>query len=77
MTDVVTVFASADVVKFAIAKIRLDEEDIAYVVQGELMQDMIGFGRAGGFNIASGPARIQVASENVDRAREALEGIDD
>jgi hypothetical protein len=70
------VFSTGDAVLLALAKAALDAEGIAYVVQGENVQDFIGLGRApSGFNVATGPVRIHVAGENAGRAREVLEGM--
>lgn len=74
--DLVTVFRASDTVVIALAKAALDTERIRYVVEGEGLQDLIGVGRlAAGYNAVTGPVRIQVAAENVERARKALIGI--
>lgn len=74
----VTVFSTANPVLIAVAKVALDAEQIRYVVEGEGVQDLIGWGRFPvGYNAVTGPVRIQVAAENAERAREALAGIDE
>jgi len=74
----VTVFRAGDPLLVALAKAALDAERIRYVVEGEGVQDLIGMGRfPGGYNVLTGPVRIQVAVENAERAREALRGIGD
>jgi hypothetical protein len=76
--DLVTVFRTGDAVDLAIAKAALDAEQIRYVVEGELIQDLIGLGRyPAGFNAVTGPIRIRVTAENAARALEALVGIGD
>jgi Putative prokaryotic signal transducing protein len=75
---VVTVFRSGDPLVLALAKAALDANGIRYVVEGEGVQDLIGMGRfPGGYNVLTGPVRIEVAAENAERAREALRGIGD
>ena len=68
----VTVFQTSDVVLIALAKAALEAEQIAYVSQGKGFQDWI---FPGVHNAATGPVRFQVAAEDADRAREALEDI--
>lgn len=73
MSDLVTVFESPDVALFALARAALDEADIRYVTENELIQDLFGLGRIGsGYNIVTGPPRIRVGSENAVRAGEIL-----
>jgi len=75
---VVTVFRTGDPLVLALAKAALDTSGIRYVVEGEGVQDLIGMGRfPGGYNVLTGPVRIEVAAENAERAREALKGIGD
>jgi hypothetical protein len=72
--DIVTVFQTSDPIVLALVKNALDGERIPFVAQGEGVQDWIGLGRfPSGYNAVTGPVRIQVAAENADRAREALE----
>ncbi len=74
--ELVTVFRTSDPVLVAVAKVALDGERIRYVVEGEGVQDLIGWGRfPAGYNAVTGPVRIQVAAENAERARQALVGI--
>ena len=68
----VTVFQTSDVVLVALAKAALESEQIAYVSQGKGLQDWL---FPGGYNPVTGLIRFQVAAEDADRAREALEGI--
>ncbi|MSR07845.1 MAG: hypothetical protein EXR93_12395 [Gemmatimonadetes bacterium] len=72
-SPLVAVFSSGDPVTLAIAKATLDAEGIAYVIQGEGVQDLIGLGRVpSGYNAVSGPARIHVDGAEAERALEAL-----
>jgi len=72
------VLRTANAVVIALAKAALDAEQIRYVTEGEGVQDLIGMGRfPAGYNAVTGPVRIQVTAEDVERAREALTGIGD
>ena len=72
--DLITVFETSDPIVLALVKNALDGEHIAFVAQGEVVQDWIGLGRfPSGYNAVTGPVRIQVAAANADRAREVLE----
>ncbi len=76
MSDLVTVFESADIALLALAKAALDGAGIRFITQGELTQDLFGLGRmVSGYNAVTGAPRIRVAAENAERAREALEGL--
>ena len=76
--ELVTVFRTGNAVVIALAKAALDAEQIRYVTEGEGVQDLIGMGRfPAGYNAVTGPVRIQVTAEDVERAREALAGIGD
>jgi len=76
--DLVTVFQTSDPVILVMVRAALDAEGIRFVTQGEGVQDWIGMGRfPAGYNAVTGPVRIHVAAENAERAREALEGIEE
>ena len=71
--DLVTVLASGDPGLMAVAKSLLRSADIPFLVQGEGVQDLFGVGRIGsGFNVVTGPARLQVGADDADDARELL-----
>jgi len=73
MGDLITVFESADVVLFAMAKSALDTAGIRYITQGEGLQDLFGWGRlVSGYNFVTGAPRIRVTPENAERAHELL-----
>jgi hypothetical protein len=73
VNDLVTVFESSDIALLALAKAVLDQAGIRYIVQGEGLQDLFGMGRIGtGFNLITGPPRIRVTADNVERARHIL-----
>jgi hypothetical protein len=70
----VTVFQTSDVVLIALAKAVLEAEQIPYVSQGKGLQDWL---FPGVQNAVTGPVRFQVAVEDAERARQALEDIGD
>jgi hypothetical protein len=74
--ELVTVFHTSDVLLLAMAKAALDGKHIRYVVEGEGIQDLIGMGRfPTGYNVLTGPVRIQVTTQTAERALKALVGI--
>lgn len=74
--ELVTVFATGDLVRLAMAKVALESAGIPFLTQGEGVQDLFGMGRLfGGVNLVTGPVRIQVRRQDADRAREALEDV--
>lgn len=71
-----TVFASGDPALIALAKSLLDAEEIDYLVRGEGVQDLFGWGRVGaGYNIVTGPAQFVVRLEDAQRATELLRDL--
>jgi len=73
----VTVFQTADPVALALAKAALESQGIAFVTQGEGLQDLIGLGRfPAGFNVAAGPVRLHVDARDAEVARELLADIE-
>ncbi len=69
----VTVLATGDPGLMAIAKSLLQSAEIPFMVQGEGIQDLFGAGCFGtGFNLITGPAKLQVAAGDADEARELL-----
>jgi hypothetical protein len=75
MSDaLVTVFQTSDVVLIALAKAALEAEHIPYVSQGRGLHDWL---FPGVQNAVTGPVRFQVAAEDAERARQALEAIGD
>lgn len=70
---VTTVFTTVDTNAMIMAKLMLEVEGIPIIASGEGLQDLFGMGRSvGAFNPVVGPMRIQVATEEADRAREVL-----
>jgi hypothetical protein len=69
----ITVYEGGDWAQLAVAKMLLQAEEIAFVTQGEGVQDLFGLGRVvGGFNQITGPVQLRVRPEDADRAREVL-----
>lgn len=72
--DLVTVVESGNPFEIAVAESLLAEAEIPYWKQGDGLQDLFGGGRIGlGYNLLTGPVRIQVERQNLERARELLE----
>ena len=64
------VLSTGDDLLLGLAKSILDAEKILYVVEGELLQDLVRPGRIGlGFNQVAGPMEVWVSG---DRAEEAV-----
>lgn len=59
-----------------LAKSLLEGEGIEYLVRGENLQDLFGAGRLGGYNYVTGPAEFLVRTEDAERARMLLDGLD-
>lgn len=72
----VTVFESGNPALVAVAKSILDDAEILYSVQGENVQHLFGFGSIGtGYNLLTGPIRIQVMPEDEEAARVLLDQV--
>jgi hypothetical protein len=71
----VTVLETSDQGLIAVAKSLLEEADIPFFAKGEGIQDLIGGGRIGAFNILAGPIQLQVPAHDADAARELLKDL--
>jgi hypothetical protein len=72
------VHVAGDPATIPIIKSLLDDAEIEYLVKGEGVQDLFGWGRIGtGFNFVTGPVEFFVASENASTAREILGHLTD
>jgi len=70
VSNMVTVLETSDRALLLVAKGVLEAAEISYSVTGEGVADLIGLGRLGpGFNVATGPVRIEVPEEDADEAR--------
>ncbi len=75
--ELVTVFQTGNPMTLALAKGALESAGIPFVSEGEGLQDLIGLGRFPcGFNVATGPVKIQVDIRDADAAREVLADIE-
>jgi hypothetical protein len=71
-----TILYSGDPAVIALAMSLLEGEGIEYLVRGEVLQDLFGWGRVGaGYNILTGPAEFAVRSDDADRARQLLQDL--
>lgn len=71
-----TVFAAGDPATLAMAKSILDAAGIEYLVRGEGLQDLFGWGRVGaGYNMVTGPAEFLVREGDAHSAREILRDL--
>jgi hypothetical protein len=55
----------------------LNEADIEFMKRGEPLQDLFAGGRLFGGNQVVGPVEFWVSTDNAERARELLAGVDD
>ena len=75
--ELITVFQTANPIALALAKAALESQGIAFVTQGEGLQDLIGLGRfPAGFNVAAGPVKLHVDTRDAELAREVLADIE-
>lgn len=74
--DTVVVFSAGSIAELLTARMLLTAEEIPFVVEGEGIQDLFGFGRTiGGYNPITGAPRIRVRREDAAAAFEALEEL--
>jgi Putative prokaryotic signal transducing protein len=71
--ELMRVLVTGDAGLIALAKSLLDSEQIEYLVRGDGLQDLFGWGRLGaGYNYIVGPAEFWVRPDDLERARELL-----
>jgi len=68
----VAVLSTADEAAILVARSLLDDAGIPYVTKNEQLQDLLGLGRIGGYNILVGPIVIQVRQDDVEAALAVL-----
>ena len=73
--QLVVVLATGDAGLSAVARSLLDAEKIDYIVRGDGLQDLFGYGRLTSYSFLVGPAEFLVRSEDADRARELLSDL--
>ncbi len=74
--DLVTVLRTSDEAELAVVRSLLEAEGIRCLLRGEGVQEVVGFGRVGGENLALGLVDVQVPAEQADAARELLAARD-
>src|SRR5947209_952205 len=72
----VPVLSTPNEATILVARSLLDDAGIPYVTKNEQLQDLLGLGRIGGYNILVGPIVLQVRSDDVDTAREILRQVE-
>jgi hypothetical protein len=76
--QLVPVLEATDPALVAIAKSLLEGEDIPYLLRGEAVQDLFGWGRvATGYNVLVGVPVFFVREDDAERARELLKDLRD
>ena len=79
----VTVLSTADEATVLVARSLLDDAGIRYFTRNEQLQDLLGLGRVGGYNILAGPIVLQVRADDAEvvlgalREAELIQGADD
>ena len=74
----VTVFKSGNPGLLALAKSLLESAEVPFLVRGEGIQDIVGWGRfPGGMNLATGLVELQVSEEDLEQASLLLEDLDE
>jgi hypothetical protein len=73
--ELVPVFRTVDAGLVALAKSLLEGEGIEYMVRGEGLQDLFGWGRFAGFNPIVGPVEFVVRSDDAPRVRALLRDL--
>lgn len=73
--DFITILKTGDQVKISMAKAILDAENIVYLVKNEIVQDLFGLGKVGGYNYLLGPMELQVENDRVEEAKKLLANL--
>ena len=72
-----TVLETSDPARLAVAKSLLDAEEIPSFSRGEMLQELMGVGRApSGTNLIIGPVKLQVRPDRAEEARALLAAVD-
>lgn len=70
--EMVTVFVAADPADQALVESTLRQSGVPFAIRHAGVQNLIGAGQIGGFNVVTGPPEIQVPAADADRAVELL-----
>jgi hypothetical protein len=73
--QLVKVFATGDAGLIGLVKSLLESEGVDYLLRGDGLQDLFGFGRVTSFNYIVGPAEFWVRQADGDRARDLLKDL--
>jgi hypothetical protein len=74
----VPIFSTGNEAVISVVKSILDEANIRYLVNGDNVENLFGFGVLGtGFNPVTGPVEFQVMPEDVSYAKELLKDVKD
>lgn len=73
--ELVTVKVCRDLAELLVAKSVLDGAGIRYFARGEHLQNILGVGSFGGFNMLTGPVELQVPKDMAGDAKALLEEI--
>lgn len=73
--DFITILKTGNQVKISMAKAILDAENIVYLVKNEIVQDLFGLGKVGGYNYLLGPMELQVENDRVEEAKKLLANL--
>src|SRR6185436_8533288 len=68
----VSVLETGNPAEMAFAESLLMEAGISYTKQGDRVQDLLGIGRLGGFNVLTGPAKLLVSEDDAEAAEHLL-----
>ena len=74
-SQMTTVIATQDIVQQALFESVLRAAGVPYLVRNAGVQNLIGVGEIGGYNLATGPIEIQVPGAEVQRARELIAAV--
>lgn len=75
--ELVPVYRSANAALTALARSLLEGENILYMLRGDNLQDLFGWGRIGaGYNVLVGPAEFWVRADDAERATERLKDLE-
>jgi hypothetical protein len=73
----VTILATSNLSKLAVAKSLLESEGIRFHIKGEGLQSLFGLGGLTPVNPITGPIEVQVASGDAKRSLEVLRDVID
>ena len=71
-SEMTTVFVAEDLIQQAMIESVLHESGVRYLTRNAGVQNLLGVGQIGGFNLAAGPVEIQVPRAELVRARELI-----